>query len=161
MFSLEISSTFDSFERNNFVDFFGWLKNWYRWYPEIATMAGRSLTMASTNHYEHFVVKEGTGALLYFSLFLACVLSVCFLLLFFFLLIFFFFFFFFFLFTFSLGVICRQVRITKTRLYNFDPLKPHFYIVKLGFTEIYIIFLISAQKHRLWVLVRTASPRRF
>ena len=23
--------------------------------------------------------------------------------------------------------------ITKTYLYNFDPLKPHFYIVKLGF----------------------------
>ena len=33
--------------------------------------------------------------------------------------------------------------ITKTCLYNFDPLKPHFYIVKLGFTEVYIIFLIS------------------
>ena len=46
--------------------------------------------------------------------------------------------------------------ITRTRLYNFDPLKPHFYIVKLGFTGVYIIFLISAQKHRLWVLVRTA-----
>ena len=29
--------------------------------------------------------------------------------------------------------------------YNFDPLKPHFYIVKLGFTGVYIIFLISAQ----------------
>ena len=39
--------------------------------------------------------------------------------------------------------------ITKTRLYNFDPLKPHFYIVKLGLTGVYIIFLISAQKHRL------------
>ena len=51
--------------------------------------------------------------------------------------------------------------ITKTCLYNFDPLKPHFYIVKLGFTGIYIIFLISAQKHTLWVLVRTASSRRF
>ena len=37
----------------------------------------------------------------------------------------------------------------------FDPLKPHFCIVKLGFTGVYIIFLISAQKHRLWVLVRT------
>ena len=32
--------------------------------------------------------------------------------------------------------------ITKTRLYNFDPLKPHFYIIKLGFTGVYIIFLI-------------------
>ena len=36
--------------------------------------------------------------------------------------------------------------ITKTYLYKFDPLKPHFYIVKRGFTGIYIIFLISAQK---------------
>ena len=35
--------------------------------------------------------------------------------------------------------------ITKTCLYNFDPLKPHFYIAKLGFTGVYIIFLISAK----------------
>ena len=35
--------------------------------------------------------------------------------------------------------------ITKTRLYNFDPLEPHFYIVKPGFTGVYIILLISAQ----------------
>ena len=35
--------------------------------------------------------------------------------------------------------------IMKTYLYNFDPLKPHFYIVKLGFAGVYIIFLISAQ----------------
>ena len=51
--------------------------------------------------------------------------------------------------------------ITKTCLYNFDPLKPHFYIVKLGFIGVCIIFLIYAQKHRLGVLVRTASSRRF
>ena len=53
--------------------------------------------------------------------------------------------------------------ITKTYmyLYNFDPLKPYFYIVKLGFAGVYIFFLISAQKHRLWVLIRTASSRRF
>ena len=51
--------------------------------------------------------------------------------------------------------------ITKTRLYNIDPLKTHFYTVKLGFTGVYIIFLISAKKHRLWVLVRTASPRQY
>ena len=51
--------------------------------------------------------------------------------------------------------------ITKTCLYYFDPLKPYFYILKLGFTGVYIIFFISAQKHSLWVLVRTASPRRF
>ena len=54
-----------------------------------------------------------------------------------------------------------EVYITKTYLYNFDPLKPHFYVVKLGFTGVYIIFIISAQKHRLWVFVRTASSRWF
>ena len=41
---------------------------------------------------------------------------------------------------------------------NVDPLTPHFYIVKLGFTWIYIIF---ALKHRLWVLVKTASMKMF
>ena len=29
--------------------------------------------------------------------------------------------------------------ITKTRLYSFDPLKPHFYIAKLVFIGVYII----------------------
>ena len=53
-----------------------------------------------------------------------------------------------------------HVIITKTCLYNVDPLKLHFYIVKLGFTGVYIIFLSFAGKHRLWVLVRTTSPRR-
>ena len=54
------------------------------------------------------------------------------------------------------------MRPTKKRdhhensLYSFDPVKPHFYTVELGFTGVYINFLISAQKHRLWVLVRTA-----
>ena len=33
------------------------------------------------------------------------------------------------------------ISMTKTYLYNFDTLKPHFYIVKLGFTGVYIIFL--------------------
>ena len=35
------------------------------------------------------------------------------------------------------------VNITKTCLYNFDPLKPHFYIVKLGFTgcTLFLLFL--------------------
>ena len=55
----------------------------------------------------------------------------------------------------------EEFSITKTCLYTFDPLKPHFYIVKLRFTGVYIIFLISAQKHRLWVFVRTALQRRF
>ena len=40
-------------------------------------------------------------------------------------------------------------RITNPYIYNVDPLKPHFYILKLGFTGVYIIFLNSAQKHRL------------
>ena len=44
-------------------------------------------------------------------------------------------------------VTCCQIsmlkHITKTRLYNFDPLKPHFYTVKLGFTRVYIDWLQS------------------
>ena len=35
--------------------------------------------------------------------------------------------------------------IMKTCSYNFAPLKNHFYIIKLGFAGVYIIFLISAQ----------------
>ena len=33
----------------------------------------------------------------------------------------------------------------ETCLYNFDPLKAHFYIGQLGFTGVGIIFLISAK----------------
>ena len=29
----------------------------------------------------------------------------------------------------------------ENSLYNVDPLKPHFFVVKLGFTGVYIIFL--------------------
>ena len=47
-------------------------------------------------------------------------------------------------------VVFLEMFITKTYLYKFDPLKPHFYIVKLGFTWVCIIFLISAQIHRFW-----------
>ena len=47
------------------------------------------------------------------------------------------------------------VIITKPCLYNFDPLKPHFYIVK---TEVYTGILVYAQKHRLWYLLE--PPRR-
>ena len=43
---------------------------------------------------------------------------------------------------------------------NVYPSTTHFYIVKLGFTGVNI-FLIFALKHRLWVLVRSASMRRF
>ena len=38
-------------------------------------------------------------------------------------------------------VLTESINITKTRLYNFDPLKPHFYKVKLGFTGGYMFFL--------------------
>ena len=59
------------------------------------------------------------------------------------------------------GQYTRQTVLSSRKhayVYNFDPLKPHFYILKVGFTGVYIIYLISAQKHKLWVLVRTASP---
>ena len=57
-------------------------------------------------------------------------------------------------------LICKKslVFITKTYLYDFDSLKPHFYIVKLGFIGVNIIFLISAQKQRLWYSFE--PPRR-
>ena len=55
----------------------------------------------------------------------------------------------------------RKYIITKTCLYNSDPFKPHFYIVKLGITRVYIIFLISAQNKDCGIVVRTTSPRRF
>ena len=42
-------------------------------------------------------------------------------------------------------------------LYNFDPLKPHFFHSKTGVYRVYIIFLIFAQNHILWVLIRTVS----
>ena len=35
----------------------------------------------------------------------------------------------------------KKLNITKTSPCNEDPLIPHFYIVKLGFTGVYIIFL--------------------
>ena len=41
-----------------------------------------------------------------------------------------------------LGIIFNFWIHHKKGLYNFDPLKPSFYIVKLGFTGVYIIFLI-------------------
>ena len=58
---------------------------------------------------------------------------------------------------------CAGFTITKTYLYlyNFYPLNPHFYIVKLGFTGVHLytlFFLFLLKKYRLWVLVRTASP---
>ena len=46
----------------------------------------------------------------------------------------------------------RQLDIMLTCPCNVHPLSPHFYIVKLGFTGVYIIFLIFALNHKLWVL---------
>ena len=58
----------------------------------------------------------------------------------------------------ALWCLTDEVDITKTYLYNFDPHQPQFDISK---TRVYrgIHFLISAQKHILWVLVRTASQK--
>ena len=55
----------------------------------------------------------------------------------------------------------KDISITNTCLYNFDPLKPHFYIVKLRFTGVYITFFYFCSKQGLWVPVRTASSKRF
>ena len=52
----------------------------------------------------------------------------------------------------SRATLVAVTSITKTRLYNFDPLKPHFYIVKLGFAGVYIIFLISIFWAEIWKL---------
>ena len=54
--------------------------------------------------------------------------------------IFFFFFFFFFFF----GSLIPFFS-TKAYLYNFDPLKSHFYVVKLGFTGYALLFLFLPQ----------------
>ena len=39
----------------------------------------------------------------------------------------------------------KYYNITKTCQHNFDTLKPHFHIVKQGFTRVYIIFFVSTQ----------------
>ena len=64
---------------------------------------------------------------------------------FFFYLFIYLFFFFFFFFLLNSKHTFKSIIITKTSLYNFDPLKPHFYIVKLWCTGVYVIFLISVQ----------------
>ena len=60
------------------------------------------------------------------------------------------------------GMAQRKFHQEKHAYIIFYPLKtPLLYSKNGGFTGVYIIFLISAQKHRLWVLVRTAILRRF
>ena len=58
---------------------------------------------------------------------------------------------------------CLLYVVKDKKLYSLSPNKisvlfcsiifTHFYIVKLGFIGVYIIFLISAKNHRLWILV--------
>ena len=60
-----------------------------------------------------------------------------------------------------MGLYSNYISSWKHAYIILTPLKKHLSTVKLGFTRVYIIFLISAQKHRLWVPVWTASPRRF
>ena len=45
----------------------------------------------------------------------------------------------------SCSLTCTPI-ITKPCLYNYDPLKPHFYVVKLGFTGVCIIFSYFCSK---------------
>ena len=51
--------------------------------------------------------------------------------------------------------------ITKTYLYNFDPVKPHCLYSKTGVHRGIHYFSYFCSKHRLWELVRTASARWF
>ena len=53
-----------------------------------------------------------------------------------------------------------QLNIMLTYQFNVDPLTPQFYIVKQVYRGIHFV-LTFALKHRLWVLLRTASVRRF
>ena len=47
--------------------------------------------------------------------------------------------------------ICPKIQTSQKHAYIIlTPLNPTFFIVKLGFTGEYIIFLIFAKKHRLW-----------
>ena len=53
------------------------------------------------------------------------------------------------------------VDITKTRLYNFDPPQTPFLYSKTGIDRGIHYFSYFCSKHRLWVLVRTASLKQF
>ena len=48
----------------------------------------------------------------------------------------------------------NKYRIMLTCPCNVDPLTSHFFIVKLRVIGVYLLFLIFALKHRLWVLLR-------
>ena len=50
------------------------------------------------------------------------------------------------------GPLKKMYIITKTSPYNEDPFTPHFCIVKLGFTGVYIIFLFLLRVPTIYVL---------
>ena len=52
----------------------------------------------------------------------------------------------------------RKIATKKKYLYNLDPFKPHFYIVKLGFRGVYIIFSYFCSKLDCGYLLE--PPRR-
>ena len=56
-----------------------------------------------------------------------------------------------------LWALCEKIYliITKTGIYNFDPLKPHFYIAKLRFKGVYIIFSYFAKKKKKYRFEKT------
>ena len=67
-----------------------------------------------------------------------------------------------FLFTWNNFTLVRREILLTSRKHTYiilTPLNSTFYIVKLGFTGVCIIFHISAQKYRLWALIRTASGK--
>ena len=64
----------------------------------------------------------------------------------------------------NLGFRAEIKRIMLTCPCNINPLTPHFHILKMGRTEVYIFssffffFFFFAEKHKLLVLNRTALP---
>ena len=48
----------------------------------------------------------------------------------------------------KLYILCYPNTVTKTCLYNFDPLKPYFYVVKLGTLQGYIISFLFLLKNK-------------
>ena len=60
-----------------------------------------------------------------------------------------------------LWVLIRSASPSRKHAYIFDPRKPHFLYSKSGVYRGRHTFFYFCSKHRLWVLVRTASPRRF
>ena len=52
-----------------------------------------------------------------------------------------------------------KIIITKTYLYNIDPLKPHFYIIKLGFTGVCIILAYFSAKKIIYCRYSLETPR--